>query len=456
MAANTIRYTGGAGATAPGATVFSANGLINAGSGAWTIGASAVTIGADRELVINAANSGITFTGIIQDNSPGVTSGVTICGNTGAVTLNSGSTYTGATTINGGTLVVTALRNAGTASELGTGASLALNNAMLQTGATDTSDRSVTLTGTSGFYVKGAFKQTLTGSISGSGNLSVKGDFNGGTPGGTGNLVLAGDNSFSGDVVFQPDSHLTLANVNALKQATLNMTGARILADLNTNNLDYVIGALMGSVGLDIGSGNVSIGNNGRSTTYSGALSGAGSVTKIGGGTLTLSGTNQYNGATTVTAGTLAVSISGKIGNGNVSLNGGTLETVGAQTLGPLAQLLATATSGNTLKFDSSAASITLSSSKGYDFSKAIGGLALDLSNQFNVDGTYNLLTGASPFIETDASFYTFINADTANHSFSFSSGVLTVQAVPEPGAAMGLIGGAAMLLGLRRRRVTR
>ena len=44
-----------------------------------------------------------------------------------------------------------------------------------------------------------------------------------------------------------------------------------------------------------------------RQTTYSGVLSGSGSLTKIGSGTLTLSGANTYTGTTTVSAGTLTV-----------------------------------------------------------------------------------------------------------------------------------------------------
>ena len=83
---------------------------------------------------------------------------------------------------------------------------------------------------------------------------------------------------------FQGDSRLTLAHVNAVAQATLNLTGSRILADLTTNNLAYVIGGLKGNVSLNLGSGAggggngvVSIGNNNQSNTYFGALSGSAS-----------------------------------------------------------------------------------------------------------------------------------------------------------------------------------
>ena len=41
--------------------------------------------------------------------------------------------------------------------------------------------------------------------------------------------------------------------------------------------------------------------------TYAGAMSGTGSLTKLGAGTLTLSGINQYTGGTNVNEGTLAL-----------------------------------------------------------------------------------------------------------------------------------------------------
>ena len=99
---------------------------------------------------------------------------------------------------------------------------------------------------------------------------------------------------------------------------------------VNLNNNNSIMGAITGSRNLSIGSGAVSIGNNNTSTTYSGVLSGSGSLTKIGTGTLTLSGPNTYTGKTTASAGTLTLSGSGSLASTNFTVaSGATLDVSG-------------------------------------------------------------------------------------------------------------------------------
>ena len=102
-----------------------------------------------------------------------------------------------------------------------------------------------------------------------------------------------------------------LANSGALQNSTYVGGAANGLAfapGIGT----FTLGGLSGNSGLtlsDTGGGAVTlqVGNNGASTTYSGALSGLGGLAKIGSGVLALTGGNTYHGATSVNQGTLAL-----------------------------------------------------------------------------------------------------------------------------------------------------
>ena len=68
-----------------------------------------------------------------------------------------------------------------------------------------------------------------------------------------------------------------------------------------------IAGGLTGTGSLTLNSGTLSVGNNSANSTYSGNLSGGGALVKIGSGALTLTGSNAYTGAVTVSAGKLYV-----------------------------------------------------------------------------------------------------------------------------------------------------
>jgi len=103
---------------------------------------------------------------------------------------------------------------------------------------------------------------------------------------------------------------------------------------------------------------NLSVGSNNQSTTFSGVLTGAfgNNLTKVGAGTLTLSGANTYGGATTVNGGTLLVNGSTATASAVTVNNTGTLG--GSGTIGGVV----TVKSGGTLAPGNSPGLLTVGS----------------------------------------------------------------------------------------------
>ncbi len=95
------------------------------------------------------------------------------------------------------------------------------------------------------------------------------------------------------------------------------------------------IGSIEGSGNYFLGSKTLTVGGNNLSTTVSGSIQDGGtdggtggSLTKVGAGTLTLTGTNTYSGGTSINSGILAVNSDLNLGTGALSFNGGTLEVL--------------------------------------------------------------------------------------------------------------------------------
>ena len=74
---------------------------------------------------------------------------------------------------------------------------------------------------------------------------------------------------------------------------------------------------------------------NGNAVTLSGSIGGPGALTKIGAGTLTLSGNGDYLGGTNINGGTLALAAAGALGGGTLTFNGGTLQINSSMPLSP-------------------------------------------------------------------------------------------------------------------------
>ncbi|MCW6507581.1 autotransporter outer membrane beta-barrel domain-containing protein [Lichenifustis flavocetrariae] len=132
------------------------------------------------------------------------------------------------------------------------------------------------------------------------------------TKDGTGALTLSGANTYSGGT-FLDSGEIVVGSGTALGTGLLSMAGGTTLgfADSLTlaNPIAFTVAA---DPTIDTGS---------NSVTLSGPVSGPGSLTKIGSGTLDLAATNPYTGDTIVAEGGLLVD--GAIANSNVTVNSG-------------------------------------------------------------------------------------------------------------------------------------
>src|SRR6185436_20418966 len=63
----------------------------------------------------------------------------------------------------------------------------------------------------------------------------------------------------------------------------------------------------------------LTVGSDGTSSSYTGLLSGGGSLVKTGGGILILAGPNSYSGGTSLNTGAIAVSADNNLGTGGLT-----------------------------------------------------------------------------------------------------------------------------------------
>ncbi len=143
---------------------------------------------------------------------------------------------------------------------------------------------------------------------------------------GSGSVTLAGSNTFSGTVTAAGGA-LALANTFALQSATLTTTGT--VFDSSVDSHAFVLGNLSGAFGLSLadnaGTPNpvaLTVGKNNADALFAGVLSGAGSLTKGGNATLTLSGANIFTGGLAIDLGTVIASNAYALGIGGLANNG--------------------------------------------------------------------------------------------------------------------------------------
>jgi autotransporter-associated beta strand protein len=250
------------------------------------------------------------------------------------LTLSGTNTYTGATTINAGTLALT-----------GSG-SIAKSSKVDVTGTFDISG-----------VTKSASVQALEGSGSvtlGDKELSVaKGIFGGVISGnddgkltktGTDQLTLTGKNTYTGETNINAGILALTGNGSISDSAKINVDGTLDIKSITNTSMH--VQELTGN-----NNGKIEIGNKEIEIdkgTFAGTINGTnGKLTKTGTDTLTLSGTNTYTGATNIKNGTLElIGTINNTSNINVAENT-TLDVKGNKTLNNLE-------SAGTVTFDGS------------------------------------------------------------------------------------------------------
>ncbi len=125
---------------------------------------------------------------------------------------------------------------------------------------------------------------------------------------GPGTLTLAASNTYSGPTTVTGGA-LNLAHNLAVQNSTVTVSSSGALT-FAAGITSPTLGGLAGSASLALATAaaepvTLNVGQNGQNTTYGGSLSGAGGLNKVGAGTLTLTTSSSYGGATTISNGVL-------------------------------------------------------------------------------------------------------------------------------------------------------
>ena len=385
-AAGTLTVNLASGTNAFSGAITGGIGLAKSSDGAIALSGSnsyagTTTINAGRIVAANANALGATNSGtIVASGAQLMLSNVTV-GNE-ALTISGNG-------LAAGSLIAGALRSLGTNTYQG---KITLGADAKIFGGTGTS---ITLDVASGdavdlssftLSVDGAGSSSINDAIVGTGGLTKEG---------SANLTLAASNSYSGATAIAA-GRITLSGAGRLGSGAISIatnssgtlalavTGTNIMANaisgagaiLSSSGETRLTGAVTTTGGLTVSNSTLRIGNGGTTGsysgntvlsdvaaqfvfdrsddyTYAGSVSGSGGVTKLSGGTTTLTANNTYTGATTVSAGSLVV---------NGSINSATTVQSGASLGGSGTVSSAIIQSGGTIAPGNSPGTLTLTS----------------------------------------------------------------------------------------------
>ena len=268
--------------------------------------------------------------------------------------------------------------------------------------------------------------------------------------GGTGNITITGGartlfnspNTFAGDITVSPSGAggyfqtgvATAGNQNYIPDTsnlTVNDFAGATQAEYRLSSGGETIAGLSGNGTIDVNSiaGTLSVGFGDATSTFSGQMINGGasvfSLTKIGAGTLTLTGNNTATGATTVNGGTLQIGTGGTTG----SIGGGLSIAAGANAIVD--------------RSDESALAGGLSGAG--TFTKAGAG-TFNLNATGSLSGTFNLTGGTVVFNATNP-----IGANATAAAVNLAAGTVLTTTTVSTHAHFGVLnmeGGATITTG--------
>ena len=260
-------------------------------SGKISLGSATLTVG--------GLNTNTVYEGGLADkydaSSPGA-GGKLVKVGTGTLTVMGALAHTGGTTIQGGRLVVSKSLNVFIGDQTVSGSFV--DDATLEFAVSSYGNVNPLV---------------FSGKVSGAGNLVKSG---------VGGLTLTGANTYSGGTTVD-GGVLSVGTTNALPASGAVVLGA--VGTLALSGYDQTIRTLTGAGTAALGTRTLAVGNGGSSFAFGGALTGSGTLDKVGAGRADLTGASLagFTGTLRAGGGTLATTTAYR---GPVALNGGTFE----------------------------------------------------------------------------------------------------------------------------------
>jgi autotransporter-associated beta strand protein len=376
----------------PGLAFTGAGTLKKTGAGIFSIGGTTLSsVGLAQGGLINVVAG--TLRGSTQNRGSWST-------NNGGLTIASGATFDGVE----GTIRVDGLNGAGT----------------LQGAATTT----IGVAGGSG-----VFTGTIQNSTYGGGTFTL-------AKAGAGTQTLSGTNTYTGGTTFG-GGVLNLGSAGAIgSSGALSFTGGTLQYSAS-NQTDY------SARFSNAASQAYSIDTNNQAVTYgTGLTSAGGSLTKLGTGTLVLTGANSYTGGTTISAGTLQIGNGSTTGSitGNI-VNNGTLEFSRSNAV-----TYANVVSGTGSLTKSASGTLTLTGANTYSGGTTFRGGSVNVGSAGAL-GSTGMLSFAGGILQYSASNQTDYSARLSNAASQTFSIDTNNQAVTY-GTGLTSAGGSLIKLG--------